>query len=427
MSVNLGYLISRYPSISHTFILREVRELRRLGFRIEVASINDPDRGREDLTSEEREEAASTFFIKGSGAVGALRAHLRLLARHPGSYLRGLGFALRLGGGDLRKMAKSLFYFVEAVMVGEWMKALGLHHLHVHFATPAATVGMIVARTYPFTFSITVHGPDEFYDAPGYLLSEKFANASLLCAIGMYARSQMMKLCDSSMWEKIEVTPLGVDANIFQPRSAKPGSRRFEVICVGRLVAAKGQHILLAAVAQLLQSGRKLQLRLVGDGPDRKSLEASARRLGIEESVVFEGAVNQDRIRDLYGTADLFALASFAEGIPVVLMEAMAMEIPCVATWITGIPELIRDGIDGLLVAPSDVDGLASAIGRLMDDEELRRSLGKAGRKRVIDKYDLGRNVARLAEVYDAYLSREPGLAGDKLAKSAEERMVAAL
>src|SRR5271170_1250308 len=206
MRAKLGYLISRYPSISHTFILREVLELRRLGFCIDVASINDPDRRSEDLTAEERAENESTFYVKADGIAGALRTHTALMLRDPAAYLRGFLFAAGLGGADPRKLAKSCFYFVEAVMVGQWMKSLDLKHLHVHFATPASTVGMIVTRTFPFTFSITVHGPDEFYDAPGYLLREKFASARLLCAIGTYARSQIMKLCDSSIWEKIALT-----------------------------------------------------------------------------------------------------------------------------------------------------------------------------------------------------------------------------
>jgi glycosyltransferase involved in cell wall biosynthesis len=407
MSANLGYLISRYPSISHTFILREVAELRRLGFRIHVASINNPDRQSDQLTSEERAEAETTFYVKASGAAGALRAHSAALTRNPAAYLRGLWFAVRLGRTDLRRIAMGCFYFVEAVMVGEWMRSLGLRHLHVHFATPAATVGLIVTRTFPFTYSITVHGPDEFYDAPGYLLPQKIASANLLCAIGSYARSQLMKLSDSSQWNKIEVTPLGVDAALFQPPPVAGNAGVFEVLCVGRLVPAKGQHVLLAAVAQLLSCGRFVKLRLVGDGPDRESLQTAARRLHLEDAVLFEGAVNQDRIRDLYATADVFALASFAEGIPVVLMEAMAMEIPCVSTWITGIPELIRDEVDGLLVPPSDVDALASAIARLMDDSDLRLRLGKAGRRRVIDKYNLRQNIAHLADVFDAHLSTE--------------------
>lgn len=407
MRAHLGYLISRYPSISHTFILREVVELRRLGFHIDVASINAPDRKTSDLTAEEQAEAASTFYVKPAGAAGALRAHIESLLRNPVAYFRGLLFAAGLGGSDLRRIAMNCLYFIEAVMVGQWMKSLDLKHVHVHFATPAATVGLIVAKTFPFTFSITVHGPDEFYDVSGYLLSEKFVAANFVCAIGMFARSQIMKLCDSSLWGKIALTPLGVDPSVFQPCASPHDGKVFEVICVGRLVPAKGQHVLLAAIAQLRSKGRNVLLRLVGDGPDRKALEASACRLSIKDSVIFEGAVNQDHIRDLYATADIFALASFAEGIPVVLMEAMAMEIPCISTSITGIPELIRDSIDGLLVAPSDVDAFSSAIARLMDDGELRNRLGTAGRRRVIEKFNLSHNIVRLGEVFDAYLSKE--------------------
>ncbi len=181
----------------------------------------------------------------------------------------------------------------------------------------------------------------------------RVSTAEVVCAIGLYARSQLMKISDPALWGKIKVTPLGVDPSVFTPRVFRAESQVFDVICVGRLVPAKGQHVLLSAVARLLAKGRALTLRLVGDGPDRRSLEAAAQQAGIQDQVIFEGAINQDRIRDLFEKADVFALASFAEGIPVVLMEAMAMEIPCVSTWITGIPELIRDSIDGLLVAPS--------------------------------------------------------------------------
>ncbi|HSO82663.1 glycosyltransferase family 4 protein, partial [Thiocapsa sp.] len=151
--------------------------------------------------------------------------------------------------------------------------------------------------------------------------------------------------------------------------------------------------------ARLAAAGRRVLLRFVGDGPDRDSLEQEARTRGLGASVVFEGSVNQDRIRALYSTADVFALASFAEGIPVVLMEAMAMEIPCVTTFITGHPELIRDGVDGMLVAPSDAAALAEAIAGLIADPERRRRLGEAGRRRVIEKYDLETNTRRLADI----------------------------
>ncbi|HVQ37170.1 MAG TPA: glycosyltransferase family 4 protein [Pyrinomonadaceae bacterium] len=402
----LAYLISRYPAISHTFVLREVRQLRAQGFDIRVASINSPDRSDEGLTAEEREESASTFYVKQDGAGGAIRAHVRTLFSNPVPYFRGLWFALRLGGFDIKRVFYGLLYFVEAVMMGQWMKRKGLSHLHVHFATPASTVGLVTAQIFPVTLSITVHGPDEFYDVSAYSLAEKIRGSSFICCIGNYARSQLMKLSSFTEWSKFEVSPLGVDAEIFAPRPAPcSGAAPFEVICVGRLVPAKGQHILVAAIDRLVKAGHDIRLRFVGDGPDRETLESmvSARNLGA--NVIFEGAVNQDRIRALYARADVFALASFAEGIPVVLMEAMAMEIPCVTTFITGIPELINDGESGLLVAPSDDVALAAAITRLIEQPALRANIGRNGRLAVVEKYNLGKNTERLAEIFQRRLN----------------------
>jgi glycosyltransferase involved in cell wall biosynthesis len=397
--VALAYLVSQYPAVSHTFILREVRRLRQLGLRIAVASINDPDRPPAALTAEERAEAAETYYVKSDGARGALRAHWATLRARPGDWLRGLVFALRLGGTDLKRLLYGLFYFVEAVMVGHWLTGRGLTHLHVHFATPAATVGLVASRVFGIGFSMTVHGPDEFYDAPGYRLTEKILGASFICCIGDYCRSQLMKLSPPAHWSKLEISPLGVDPTAFSPRPFREQPSPFEILCVGRLVPAKGQHILVDAVAELVRAGQAVRLRLVGDGPDRGSLETQVAALGLVEQVIFEGAVNQDRIRAIYAEADCFALASFAEGIPVVLMEAMAMEIPCVTTFITGHPELIRDGIDGLLVPPSNVQALAEAIAGLIADPERRRRLGEAGRHRVMAKYDLETNTQRLAAI----------------------------
>ncbi len=409
LPIRLAYLVSRYPAVSHTFILREVLRLRELGFEIAVASINPPDQPPENLTAAERAEMERTYYVKQHGVLGAATAKLATLATRPGGFFRGLKFALRLGGTDLKKLAYSLFYFVEALMIGRWMARGKLTHLHVHFATPAATVALIASRIFPISFSMTVHGPDEFYDAPGYFLSQKIAGATFICCIGAYARSQLMKLSPPDHWNKFEISPLGVDPALFAPRPFRAEPHPFEIICVGRLTPAKGQAILLDAMARLRADSREVRLRFVGDGPDRATLERIAIERGLGGVVGFEGAVNQDRIRELYAAADVFALASFAEGIPVVLMEAMAMTIPCVTTFITGIPELIRDGQDGLLVAPSDAEGLAAAIARLMDDAELRQRLGAAGRARVEDKYNLHRNIDRLAAIFRRRLSGESG------------------
>jgi glycosyltransferase involved in cell wall biosynthesis len=395
-SARMAYLVSRYPEVSHTFILREVVALRALGFSIHVASINEPV----VLTEEERGEAARAYYVKREGAARAVLAQLMFLAASPIAYGRALRCALGLGRTELRALLYHLLYFVEAVLVARWMKREGLQHLHVHFATPAASVALIVTQLCPVTMSITVHGPDEFYDVFRHNLPEKIARAKFLFAIGNFARSQLMKLSPPECWGRFDVVPLGVDPARFAPRPDPGDAAPFEILCVGRLVPAKGQHVLLAAAARLHRECRSILVRFIGDGPDRAALERDARQRGLDDCVRFEGAVSQDRIVDFYRRAAIFALPSFAEGIPVVLMEAMAMEIPCVTTFVNGIPELIRDTSDGLLVPPSDDVALAAAIACLMDDGALRKRLGASARLRVVERYNLARNVERLADTF---------------------------
>jgi glycosyltransferase involved in cell wall biosynthesis len=398
--LRVAYLVSQYPAVSHTFVLREVFALRQRGIQIDVASINDaPPRDR--LTQPEALEMDRTFYVKQAGIVGALKSIVWLLLHHPSAFVRGPLTALRLARWDALRVLMCGLYCVEAAILARWMKKRSLTHLHVHFATPAATVALFLARIAPVTFSITVHGPDEFYDVPGYYLAQKVAAASFVVCISFFAESQLMKITPSKEWSKFDISRLGVDCTHFLPRASVAQSGTFEVLCVGRLVSTKGQRILIQAIGQLIQSeSRALKLRLVGDGPDRADLELLVRVLRLEEHIRFEGSVNQDRIQQFYGTSDVFALASFAEGIPVVLMEAMAMEIPCIATCINGIPELIRDGVDGLLVAPADVEGMAAGIARLMDDPALRQTLGKAGRQRVQTAYNAEGSADRLASIF---------------------------
>jgi glycosyltransferase involved in cell wall biosynthesis len=383
-----------------SFFLREVIELRAVGIHIDVASVNMPDRPLEQLTAEKAIEARNAYHLKKHGLKGAFVANGKTVLTNFGGYCRGVQMVFRLGGLDLKALFYHLMYFIEALMVGVWMKQKRLRHVHVHLGSQAATVGLYVRTIFGVGFSITVHGPDEFYDAKGQHLSEKIAAADFICCISFFCRSQLMKFSPYADWHKLIVSRLGVNTAEFSPKPRRHAPEPFSILCVGRLVPAKGQHRLIDAVERLVEQGRQVRLHLVGAGPDDASLRQRALQFQDPGTVVFEGPVNHDRIRALYNAADLFCIPSFAEGIPIVLMEAMASGIPCVTTQIAGIPELIRTGLDGLLVAPSDLDGLTDALVTLMDDEALRDRLSKSGWQRILEHYDLRRNVEQLAAIF---------------------------
>lgn len=406
-SRKLGYIVSQYPATNHTFILHEIRTLRRRGFDIHVVSIRQADRPVASLSREEAEEYAQTYSVLGAGAWHALAVHTKVLVCSPVAYVTAFLYALRLAGSNVPRVVRYAGYFAEAVVAGNFLTKRGVRHAHTHFSS---TVTLMMSRLFPIAFSVTIHGPDEFNDVVGFHLAEKVACCRFLSAISHYAVSQIMKASEPKWWSKAHVSPLGVDPCRFAPRRLRAARQTFECLTVGRLAPAKGHHILIAAVDRLVAQGRtNIRLTVVGEGPLRASLEEAitARRLG--EYVRLAGAINHDRILEFYERADVFALPSFAEGVPVVLMEAMAMEIPCIATWITGVPELIRAGVDGILIRPADPEALAAAIARLMDEPELGLKLGQSARQRVIECYDLERNTERLARTFDCYMGGEGG------------------
>jgi colanic acid/amylovoran biosynthesis glycosyltransferase len=284
---SIAYLVSRYPTLSMIFVLREVVLLRALGFRIETASINPPDRPPERLTPQEREEAARTYCIKRHGIPGALIAHIRTLLQTPAGYLRGLALVFSLGRLDLARLFLNFMYFSEAMMVGQWMRRNRQSHLHVHLASQAASVGLFVHRIFRCGYSLTVHGPDEFYNAKSFYLAEKIAAADFIVCISSYARSQLMYLSPYENWKKLHGCRLGIDPHLFSPIPRQSSDSVFEILCVGRLTPAKGQHLLLDALRQLLNQGRNVRVRLAGNGPDEPSLRAHAERLNLADHVKF--------------------------------------------------------------------------------------------------------------------------------------------
>lgn len=398
MSVRLAYLISQYPTRTHTYILREVQQLRLRGADIETVSIGAPDSPRDELPDDERAEADRTFYVKSAGVSGAIGPLFRTILSNPLRFARGVLTTIRLGGWDPRVLVAHFLYLGEALVVGDWMRRKGLVHVHTHYSS---TVALLLARVFPVSVSASIHGSAEFREPTAFHLAEKIAACDFVRAISRYGQSQLMLASPPDQWEKLEVVPLGIDTQLYDGGVFDSAPSPLRILSVGLLAATKGYPVLISAVDRLLRDGRAVQLRLVGDGPDRALLEALVKARGLSGHVEFMGSLAQAELRAEYRGTDVFALASFAEGVPVVLIEAMSMGIPCVATGITGIPELIEHGVSGVLVPPADEVSLAHAIAMLADDPVRRRAIGASARVRVIAKYNLQTNADSLLELFE--------------------------
>lgn len=410
-ATRVAYLLSRYPAVSHTFFLHEVLGLRALGMDIETASINAPDRARADLPALEAAEAEKTYYVKSGAAAKLLKA----CVAHPLVLLRGLAAVLAAPRLTLRSRGFWLLYLAEAMLVGQWMRKRGLRHLHVHFGGAVATVGMLTGKAWGVPWSLTVHGPEELLNTDSYHLREKIEAARFVFCISDFCRSQLCRLVGPDSWEKFQVMRLGVDPDVLLP--LQPTSQNRErghpvtdqfvadevfgtprLVCTGRLVPEKGHRVLLEALLLLAARGLRVHATLIGGGPELARLQDFATRSGLQ--VEFTGALSHGATLARVRQADVFALASFAEGIPVALMEAMALGVACVSTTIAGIPELIESGVDGLLVSPANAEALAAALESLLADAPYLRAVGARGRQRVMRDYNLPINHARLAAAF---------------------------
>lgn len=385
----VGYLVSLYPAISHTFVEREIQGLRGGGFSVDTVSLRRTP-AAELLTEGDREAAAQTYVVLPPQPRRLIASHIAAIRRAPLRYVATLLAALRMSGGGVRNGLWQLFYFAEAALVLDVLHARGVRHVHAHFANAASMVALLTARLGGpgWSWSFSMHGPTEFDDVTRFALAEKVRAARFVACIGDYCRSQLMKLVEPAQWDKLSIVRCGADLARYtvvdrSERAAGP----LRVLCVGRLVPDKGQRLLLDAVSSLRARGLDVRLTLVGDGVDRAMLEQRAEELGLADDVNFTGSVGQDQILALYAEADVFCLPSFAEGIPVVLMEAMATGLPVVTTEITGIPELVEDGASGILVPPGRADAIAAALERLAD-RATRERMGLHGRLRVEEEFD---------------------------------------
>lgn len=408
--MKLAYVCSEYPAISHTFVLREIEALRGLGAEITTFSLRRTP--EEKLLSErDRRAAASTVSILPPRWARLLGVHLGAALRSPRAYFATLLYALGLAPPGLRGRLWQLFYFAEAILLWSECDGRSIRHLHVHLANAAADATMVAvhfgnARSPGrWSWSFTMHGPTEFWDVRHYRLSEKLASAGFVICISEFCRSQLMSLCEPDRWERLRVVHCGIPVEQFTrrtpPREPGPGAR---ILYIGRLVPEKGQTVLLEAIAELTRRGHDVTVTIAGEGALKPKLEKMAERLGLADRVEFPGAVGQHQLRDLYEEAAVFCLPSFGEGVPIVLMEAMAMEVPPISTRIAGIPELIEHEHGGLLIPPGRADDLAEALETLLTDPTFHRDLAANGRTRVLEEFDTDRSAEQLLAIFEEML-----------------------
>lgn len=397
----VAYLVSLYPAVSHSFVQREIAALRTRGVRVDPFSIHRSTES-DVLTDADRASRDETFAVVPPRMPDFVAAHLRQLLARPGTYLQTLGRALRMPGGRRRGRLSQLFHFAEAVPIADQCRRRGILHVHAHFTSPSADVALLVAALLGprAVWSFTAHGTDIFDDVPARLAA-KVHDAALVVCVSDFGRSQLMRLVAEEHWPKLRVVRCGLDRPWFAPCPLRPADgAALSVLSVGRLEREKGHTILIDAIADLAGRGVAARLVVVGDGSRRPALEQQARRLGVAESVAFVGSIGQDRIRERYLDADVFCLPSLGEGIPIVLMEAMATGLPAVASRVMGIPELVEDGVTGLLVSPARPDETADALQRLASDAGIRTRMGAAGRRKVIADHHAERSAEALHEAF---------------------------
>jgi glycosyltransferase involved in cell wall biosynthesis len=402
--MRIAYLVSRYPATSHAFLEREVRGLREAGVEVETISIRaarEPDL----LSERDHEEARRTDAVLPIGPLRLVAIHARALVRAPHRYLGTLAQALSLGEAGLRERLRALAYFGAAIVVRERCRRLGVTHLHAtQFADGAGTVALLASHRGHGSWSLTVHGPGELYEVRRFALAEKVRRAAFTVAVSDFTRSQLMTLVEERHWNRIRVVHAGVDVDRYRPRERPPHrGDEVRVLTVARLVHHKGHALLLRALAELRDGGLALRATVVGEGEERAAIAELARQLDLAEQVELLGAVGQDRLPELYADADIFCLPTLAESVGVANMEAMASGLPVISSRLMGVPELVEDGVSGILVSPGDVAGVAEALRTLADDPARRQAMGVAGRRKVEAEFDAGAEAAKLRDALRDY------------------------
>lgn len=402
--MKIAYLVNQYPKISHSFIRREILALERQGYQVQRLAVRgwaDELRDEEDVR-----ERAVTRYVLQDGAVAIGMDMLRMAARRPGRFVKALALACRIGLRSDRPLPLHLIYLAEACRIVPWMEAHGARHLHAHFGTNSTEVAMLASMLGGPAYSFTVHGPEEF-DKPEFLwLREKIRRSAFVVAVSSFGRSQLFRWAAYADWAKIQVVHCGIDPG-FHAVPPRPVPAAPRLVCVGRLCEQKGQMLLVRAVQAVVAKGIPIHLVLAGDGEMRGALETLIAECGLGEHISITGWIDGDRVREEMLAARAMVLPSFAEGLPVVVMEAMALRRPVVSTYIAGIPELVLDGETGWLFPAGDVAALAKVLEAcLAAPAEQLQAMGEAGYQRVLARHAVDTEAAKLSRLLSQSMGR---------------------
>jgi colanic acid/amylovoran biosynthesis glycosyltransferase len=397
--VKVCYVINQYPKVSHSFIRREILALERLGvevFRVAMRGGSDKVVDAGDIA-----ERSKTRYVLAQGALVIGLSVLRVALGSPVRFLRAVGSTFRLGRGSGRPYWIHFAYLAEASVVALWVRQERCQHIHAHFGTNPADVALLTSELAGVPFSFTVHGPEEFDRPQAIALPMKIRRAAAIIAISSFGRSQLFRWAVPADWQKIHVVHCGLDNQFIDMAESDkgPGSNRF--LCIGRLCEQKGQLLLLRALRQVIDLGFSCQIVLAGDGEMRGLLETQAKALGVLSHLHITGWIDGEQVRDELLLARAMVLPSFAEGLPVVIMEAMALQRPVISTYVSGIPELVQPAVNGWLVPAGDVDLLAKALIACLDapEAELQR-MGSSGRTRVLERHDIRQSAGQLLRIF---------------------------
>jgi colanic acid/amylovoran biosynthesis glycosyltransferase len=401
--MHIAYFTNQYPAVSHTFIRREIHALESLGVSVDRFAIRpsvdliDPD---------DRAEAQKTRYISQVTAGEVIRCCCTAFFRRPLAVMSAFALAVRTGWRSDRGVLRHIAYVAEAMILAEWCRRAGIRHIHAHFGTNPAAIAMLVSRLSDISYSFTAHGPEEFEKGPWLALDEKLKRSAFAVCVSAFGREQLKRWSGSDQWNKIAVVHCGVDERVLAIASEPPPSTvRF--VCVGRLCEEKAQALLIPAAQKLKEAGVRCEIVLVGDGPTRPAIEAAIKRAGLEETFTLTGWASNQRVIAEILAARVLVLPSFAEGLPVVLMEAMALGRPVISTSVAGIPELVENGKTGWLVPAGDENALAEAMREAATAAQTRlAAMGAAGRDYILAQHDAlkeARKILGLMERYGAH------------------------